>query len=124
MDHLHHDGHVFLRSGAQVVLDVALPLELEHHLLNGHTLPANAAELVPQPVCHTFQRVLDEGLPLRTHRDTHLLIKLSRQRPLSMLLNRKVSHIGRLEYSYNIRCFCVRVTMLAGTFNLQQYNRL
>lgn len=47
MDHLHHDSHILLGCRAQVVVDVALPLELEHHLLNGHTLPADAAELVP-----------------------------------------------------------------------------
>lgn len=47
MDHLHHDGHVFLRSRAQVVFDVAFSLELEHHLFYGHTLSADAAELVP-----------------------------------------------------------------------------
>lgn len=47
MDHFHHDGHVVLSSGAQVVLDVTLSLEMEHHLFNGHTLPAYAAELVP-----------------------------------------------------------------------------
>lgn len=47
MDHLHHDGHILLSSRAQVVFDVTLSLELEHHLLNGHTLPADAAELVP-----------------------------------------------------------------------------
>lgn len=47
MDHLHHDSHILLSSRAQVVFDVTLSLELEHHLLNGHTLPADAAELVP-----------------------------------------------------------------------------
>lgn len=47
MDHLHHDGHILLRSRAQVVFDVTLPLQLEHHLFNGHALPADAAELVP-----------------------------------------------------------------------------
>lgn len=47
MDHLHHDGHILLSSRAQVVFHVAFSLQLEHHLLNGHTLPADAAELVP-----------------------------------------------------------------------------
>lgn len=47
MDHLHHDSHILLCSRAQVVFDVALSLELENHLLNGHTLPADTAELVP-----------------------------------------------------------------------------
>lgn len=47
MDHLHHNGHVLLSSRAQVVFDVALSLELEHHLLYGHALSADAAELVP-----------------------------------------------------------------------------
>lgn len=47
MDHLHHDGNILLRSGAEVVFDVALSLELEHHLFDGHTLPADTAELVP-----------------------------------------------------------------------------
>lgn len=47
MDHLHHDGHVLLRSGAEIVFNIALSLELEDHLFNGHTLPADAAELVP-----------------------------------------------------------------------------
>lgn len=70
MDHLHHDGHILLRSRAQVVFDVTLSLELEHHLFNRHALPADTAELVPQPVRHTFQSILDEGLPLRAHRDT------------------------------------------------------
>lgn len=69
MDHLHHDGHVFLSGRAQVVFDVALSLELEHHLLNGHTLSADAAELVSQTMRHTFQSILDEGLPLCTHKD-------------------------------------------------------
>lgn len=47
MDHLHHDSHILLCSRAQVVFDVTLSLELENHLLNGHTLSADAAELVP-----------------------------------------------------------------------------
>lgn len=47
MDHLHHDGHILLSSRAQVVFDIALSLELKHHLFNGHTLPADTAELVP-----------------------------------------------------------------------------
>lgn len=47
MDHLHHDSHVLLSSRAQVVFDVTLSLELEHHLFNGHALPADTAELVP-----------------------------------------------------------------------------
>lgn len=47
MDHLHHDSHILLSSRAQVVFDVTFSLELEHHLLNGHTLSADAAELVP-----------------------------------------------------------------------------
>lgn len=47
MDHLHHDGHILLSSRAQVVFDITLSLELEHHLFNGHTLPADTAELVP-----------------------------------------------------------------------------
>lgn len=65
MDHLHHDGYILLCSRAQVVFEVTLPLELEHHLFNGHTLPANTAELVPEPVCHTLQSIFDEGLPLK-----------------------------------------------------------
>lgn len=68
MNHLHHDGHILLRGGAEVVLNITLPLELEHHLLNGHTLPADAAELVPEPVSHTLQSILDEGLSLREQR--------------------------------------------------------
>lgn len=47
MDHLHHHGHVLLCGRAKVVLDVTLSLELEHHLFNGRTLPADTAELVP-----------------------------------------------------------------------------
>lgn len=47
MDHLHHHGHVLLSGRAQVVFDITLSLELENHLFNGHTLPADTAELVP-----------------------------------------------------------------------------
>lgn len=72
MDHLHHDSHVLFSGRAQVVPDVTLPLELEHHLFDGHTLPADTAEPLPQPMRHTFQSILDEGLPLHGHRDTSI----------------------------------------------------
>lgn len=73
MDHLHHDGDILFRGGAEIVFDVALSLELEYHLFNGHTLPADAAELVPETMGHTLQSILDEGFPLcaQTHRHTH-----------------------------------------------------
>lgn len=64
MDHLDHDSHVLLRSRAQVVLHVTLSLELEHHLFDRHTFPADTAEFVPQTVGHTLQSILDEGFPL------------------------------------------------------------
>lgn len=64
VDHLHHDGHILFSSGAQVVFDVTLSLELEYHLFNRHAFPADAAELVPQPMSHTFQGILDERFPL------------------------------------------------------------
>lgn len=64
MNHLDHDGDVLLRSRAQVVFHVTLPLELEHHFFDGHTFPTDAAEFVPQTVGHTLQSILDEGFPL------------------------------------------------------------
>lgn len=64
MDHLDHDGHVLLRSRAQVVLHVTLSLELEHHLFDGRALATDTAEFVPQTVGHALQSVLDEGFPL------------------------------------------------------------
>ena len=71
VDHFHHDGDVLLGGGAEVVFEVALPLQLEHHLLDGHALPADAAELVPESVGHTLQRIFDEGLSLSTATHTH-----------------------------------------------------
>lgn len=71
MDHLHHDGHILLCSRAQVVLAVTLPLQLEDHLFDGRTLPADTAELVAESVRHTLQSILYEGLPLyemQTHK--------------------------------------------------------
>lgn len=65
MDHLHHDSHVLLGGGAQVVFDVALSLQLEHHFFYGHALPTDAAELVPKPVGHAFESIFDKRLSLR-----------------------------------------------------------
>lgn len=53
------------------MLEVTLPLQLEDHLLDGRTLPADTAELVAEPVRHTLESVLYEGLPLyemQTHK--------------------------------------------------------
>lgn len=85
VDHLHHDVDVLLGGGAEVVLHVALALQLEHHVLHRQAPAADAAELVPKPVGHALQRVLDEGLPLRgpqteTHAGHRLERKLCRQR--------------------------------------------
>lgn len=69
MDHLDHDSHVLLCSRAQVVFRVALSLELEYHLFDGHAFPTDAAESVPETVGHTLQSILDEGFPLDQNRD-------------------------------------------------------
>lgn len=60
MDHLHNHADVLPRSRAQVMLDIAFPLQLENHLPNGRTLPADAAEFVPQGMGLAPQGILDE----------------------------------------------------------------
>lgn len=65
VNHFHHHPDVLLRRRAQVVLEVAFPLQLEHHLLDGWTLPAYAAESVPQSMGLTLQGIFDERLALR-----------------------------------------------------------
>lgn len=66
MNHLHNHADVLLRCGAQVVLGVAFFLQLEDHFPNCRTLPADAAELMPQGVGLAPQGVLDERLALET----------------------------------------------------------
>lgn len=60
MDHLGHHPHVVPGGGAQVVFEVALPLQLGHHVPNGRALPAYAAEPVPQSMGLTLQGIFDE----------------------------------------------------------------
>ncbi len=60
MDHLHHDIDVLPHGRAEVVFDVALTLQLEHHLFHGQTLAADAAELVAKSMGHAFQHIFDE----------------------------------------------------------------
>ena len=65
VDHLHHDVDVLLGSRAEVVVDVALALQLEHHVLDGQALATDAAEPVAQAMRHALQGILDEGFTLR-----------------------------------------------------------
>lgn len=65
VNHLHNDLDVLLGSGAEVMLQVALPLQLEHHLFNGRALTADAAEFMPQGMSLTLQSVFNEGFSLR-----------------------------------------------------------
>lgn len=65
VDHLHHDVNVLPDSRTKVVFDVALSLQLEHHLVHRQALPAHTTEPVPQAVGHALQGILDEGLPLQ-----------------------------------------------------------
>lgn len=60
MDHLHHHLRVLLGRRAQVVPEVAFPLELGHHFLNGWALAAYAAESVSQSMGLTLQGFFDE----------------------------------------------------------------
>ena len=83
VDHLHHDSNVLLGCRTQVVSEVTLSLQLEHHLFNGQALPADAAELVSQAVGHALQSILDERLTLNTH---------SRYRTLNPNPNRTIEH--------------------------------
>lgn len=58
--HLHHHADVLLRCRAQIVLEVAFPLQLENHLLDCRTLPADAAKSVPQGMGLAPQGIFDE----------------------------------------------------------------
>lgn len=80
VDHLHHDINVLPDCWAEVVFDVALALQLKHHLLHGQTFAAHTAELVAQSVGHALQRVLDERFPLwccSSHLSTSHMLKLT-----------------------------------------------
>lgn len=69
VDHLHNDINVVLSRSTQIVLCVAFPLELEHHVLYGQTLSTDAAEFMPQAMGHAFQCIFDERLSLKRHKD-------------------------------------------------------
>lgn len=60
MDHLHKHTDILLSGRAQIMLEVALPLQLENHFLNRRTLPADAAEFVPQGMGFAPQGILDK----------------------------------------------------------------
>lgn len=64
VDHVSQDVRVGPRGRAQVVLEVAFPLQLEHQLPDGRALAADAAETVPQRVRLALQGLFDEGLAL------------------------------------------------------------
>lgn len=88
VNHLHHHSGVLLGCRAHIVSEVAFPLQLKHHFLNGWALPAYAAESVSQSVGLALQGFFDERLALRTEKGERgrvgqVLIPRSRHSPSS-----------------------------------------